>query len=176
MGHGHDARRRHTAAQAGGLERDECARIECTVPCSGSSTLMNGFPFIAVLAELLSAQSPSVPCCNCGVSGRSHDVVCLSAKEMRDHVWHVEPLRLSGLDKGLNLAGTVVVQMRFDGGGKPVCAYAKSGHPIAISSTMDAVRKWTFKPVVLRGVAKDGCGLITIKYRPRDQGSSTKLQ
>lgn len=131
---------------------------------------------IIVLSGLLSGQSHSVPCCNCEALGRSEDVVCLSAKEMRDHVDHVEPLKPSGLDRGLNLAGTVVMEMRFDASGKVACARAKSGNPIALSAAMEAVQKWTFKPVISSGVAKGGCGPITIKYRLRDQGSSTKLQ
>ncbi len=131
---------------------------------------------IAALAGLLSAQSPSVPCCNCEASERSQGMVCLNAKEMHDHVDHMEPLKPSGLDKGLNLAGIVVVEMRFDARGNVACARAKSGHPIAIAAAMVAVQKWTFKPVVSGGVAQGGCGPITIKYRLRDRGSSTKLQ
>jgi len=131
---------------------------------------------MAALAALLSVQSPSVPCCDCEAPERSERVVCLNAKEMRDHVDHVEPLKPSGLDKGLNLAGIVVVEVRFDASGNVACARAKSGHPFAIAAAMAAVQKWTFKPVVSRGVAKGGCGPITIKYRLRERGSSTKLQ
>jgi hypothetical protein len=132
--------------------------------------------FFLVLAELLSAQSGTVPCCNCESSGRAEEVVCLGAKEMRDRVDHLEPLKPSGLDKGLNLSGIVVVEMRFDSAGKITCARGKSGHPMAISAAMTAIKKWTFKPIVSGGVAKGGCGVITIKYRLRDQGSSTALR
>jgi TonB family protein len=132
--------------------------------------------FFVFLAELLSAQSGTVPCCHCEGSGRTDDVVCLDGKGMRDHVDRLEPLKPSGLDKGLNLAGIVVVEVRFDSAGKVDCARAKSGHPIAISAALTAIKKWTFKPIVSGGVANGGCGVITIKYRLRDQGSSTKLQ
>lgn len=139
--------------------------------------MIHRISFIVVLAASPWLQSASVPCCNnCATSGRSDDVVCLSTKEMRDHVDHIEPLKPSGLDKGLNLAGNVVMEVRFDASGKVACAHAKSGHPIAISAAMEAIKKWTFKPVESSGVANSGCGLISIKYRLRDQGSSTKLQ
>lgn len=139
--------------------------------------MIHRISLIVVLVGLLSAQAPSVSCCNnCETSAHAVDLACLNAKEMRDHVDHVEPLKPSVLDKGLNLAGTVVVEVRFDASGKVACARAKSGHPIAISAAMEAVQKWTFKPLVSSGVAKGGCGLIRIKYRLRDQGSSTKLQ
>lgn len=131
---------------------------------------------LVVFAELLSAQSGTVSCCRCEDSERAVDVVCLDAKEMRDHVDHLEPLKPSGLDKGLNLAGIVVLEVRFDSAGKTACARAKSGHPIAISAALTAIRKWTFKPVVSEGVARGGCGAITIKYRLRDRGSSTALR
>ena len=133
--------------------------------------------FIVVLTASFWAQSPPLPCCNsCQTERRSDDLVCLSTNEMRDHVDHLEPLKPSGLDKGLNLAGIVVVEVRFGATGKVACARAKSGHPIAISAAMRAVQKWTFKPVESGGVARGGCGSISIKYRLRDQGSSTKVQ
>jgi hypothetical protein len=124
------------------------------------------------------AQSRSDACCKCegGTLGQSGDVICLTAKEMRGHADHIEPLQPSGLGKGLNLAGTVVVEIRFGPDGKVTCSRAKSGHPIAISAAMGAIPKWTFKPVVSTGASKAGCGRVTIKYKLRDQGSSTELQ
>lgn len=124
------------------------------------------------------AQVGSDACCKCEVrasSGQTGDVICLSAKEMRDHVDHVEPLQPSGLGTGLKLTGTVVVEVRFGPDGKVACARAKSGHPIAISAAMAALPKWTFKPLISKGVPKSGCGRITIKYRLRDHGSTTEL-
>jgi len=138
--------------------------------------MIHRISIILILSGLLSAQSPSVPCCKCQTSGQSKNVVCLDDKEMREHVDHVEPLKPSGLEKGLHLAGIILVEMRFDASGKVACARAKSGHPIAIAAAMEAVRKWTFKPVVSDGTAKGGCGIITIKYRLRDQGSSRELK
>ena len=134
-------------------------------------------PYIVLLtAGLVAAESTSASCCKCEKSGQSDEVICLSNKEMRDQVDHLEPLKPSGLDKDLNLAGIIVVEIRFEPGGEVACARAKSGHPIAISAAMKAVRRWTFKPLVSNGPAKAGCGIITIKYRLRHQGSSTKLQ
>jgi len=131
--------------------------------------------FILLLSAFAAAQVPAVPCCDCNEPERS-DLICLSAKGMRDHVDHIEPLKPSGLGKGLNLSGTVVLEVRFEPNGKVACVRAKSGHPIAISAAMQAVPKWTFKPAESNGVAKSGCGLIRIKYRLRDKGSSTELK
>jgi len=122
-------------------------------------------------------ENAGVPCtCESRGTKRSGDVIRLSPKEMNSHVEHIEPLQPSGLGTGLNLAGTVVIELRFEPDGKVACLRAKSGHPLAISAAVDAVPKWTFKPLLSKGVAKAGCGRITIKYRLRDQGSSTELQ
>lgn len=137
--------------------------------------MMFRISFIVLVSGLIAAQVPTA-CCNCENSARSDDVICLSPKEMRNQVDHIEPLKPSGLGKGLNLAGTVVVEIRFEAGGKVTCVRARSGHPIAISAAIEAVPKWTFKPVVSNGVAKAGCGRITIKYRLRDKGSSTEVR
>jgi Gram-negative bacterial TonB protein C-terminal len=140
---------------------------------------MNRVLVMLVAASVGWPQTGSDSCCKCGsadLSELSTDVICLSAKDMRAHVDHVEPLRPSGLGKDLNIAGTIVVEIRFGSDGKVACARARSGNPIAISAAMEAVPKWTFKPIVLKGATKSGCGRITIKYRLRDQGSSTEIQ
>ena len=93
---------------------------------------------IALLAGSLAAGATSPPCCKCEDPGRSGEVICLNDKEMRDRVDHIEPLKPSGLDKGLKLAGIVVVEIRFEASGKVACVRAESGHPIAISAAMEA--------------------------------------
>ena len=125
------------------------------------------------------AQPRTGSCCECGPSRadleKSGDIVCLSPQEMRSRVDHVEALRPSGLGKDVNISGRVVLEVRFEPGGKVECARATSGHPIAIAAAMEAIRKWTFKPLTSDGAGKSGCGQVTIKYRLRDRGSTTKL-
>lgn len=134
---------------------------------------------LALTAVLGSAQPRTDSCCECGAnrvrSKHPVDIVCLSPQEMRAQVDHIEPLQPSGLGKGLNISGSVVLQVRFEPGGKVACARAKSGHPIAIAAAIEAIRKWTFKPLTSSREGKPGCGRITIKYRLRDHGSTTEL-
>jgi hypothetical protein len=141
--------------------------------------MANAFIMLLLVVYTGGLQTGSDACCKCkspGSAGQSSDVICLSAKEMRKHVDHVESLQPSGLGKGLNLSGILVLEVRFEADGKVACSRAVSGHPIAISAAMEAIPKWIFKPLVRNGVAKAGCGHITIKYRLRDRGSSTELK
>jgi len=129
-----------------------------------------------------SRSEPADSCCNCSqapsvtVQPEGRDTVCLGPREMRRHVRHFEPLRPSGLGKDLNIAGEVVVNVRFASDGKVTCASPESGHPIAVSAAMEALRRWAFKPVMENGVRKGGCGQITIGYRLRDKGSSSEIR
>src|SRR5262245_1914638 len=99
--------------------------------------MKTGFVVLLLAVGAGWAESASDVCCKCADrdgSRQTDDVVCLSAKEIRAHVVHIEPLQPSGLGKGLKLAGTVVVDVRFGPDGKVACARARSGHPIAISA------------------------------------------
>lgn len=140
--------------------------------------MMRVFAILLLISGVGVAQDGDT-CCKCEAhspSEHSGGAICLTDREMRSHVDHIEPLQPSGLGTGLNLSGTVVMEIRLDPNGKVACARAKSGHPIAISAAMQAIPKWTFKPVLSNGVRKAGCGRITIKYSLRDRGSSTELR
>lgn len=118
------------------------------------------------------------PCCKCEKVSNSDSIVCLTAKEMRDQIDHLKPLKPPGMGMtGLNLRGIVRVQILFSSTGKVLCIRLKCGHAIALASAMEAIRQWTFKPVVENGVKKGGCGIVTIRYRLRYPGSClTELQ
>jgi hypothetical protein len=127
-------------------------------------------------AAFVCAQERSIPCCNCDPTSRPADAICLRPDQIRDRVRHIEPLRPSGLDKGLKLVGTLVVEVRIDADGKVECANAIEGNPIAISAAMLALPKWTFKTFVKNGPPRPACGRLKIRYRLSDKASSTKLE
>lgn len=139
--------------------------------------MASSFAVLLLAAVMAWAQSHAESCCACDTSkpDQLDNVVCLSPQEMRAHVDHIEPLRPSGLGKDVNISGTVVLEVRFEAEGKVACARAISGHPIAIAAAMEAIRKWTFKPLTLNRAGKSSCGQITIKYRIRHGASTTKL-
>src|SRR5260370_32970687 len=127
--------------------------------------MIHRISLIVLLAGSVAGRVRSVPCGGCEGAGHSGDVSCMNAKEMRDRVDHIEPLKPSGLDKGLNLAGVVVMEIRFESSGKVVCARAKSGHPIAVSAAMEAVPQLTFKTSASNGGPEAGAAQFEIYYR-----------
>ena len=64
----------------------------------------------------------------------------------------------------------------FDAAGNVSRAQWLCGHPLVIGVALNAVKKWTFKPVVKKGMKRGGCGIVTIKYDFRNRGASTELQ
>ena len=118
------------------------------------------------------------PCFKCEKVSNSDSIVRLTAKEMRDQVDHLKPLKPPGLGMtGLNLRGIVRAQIVFSSTGKVLCVRLKCGHPLAFTSAIKAIPQWTFNPVVENGVKKGGCGIVTIRYRLRYPGSClTELQ
>lgn len=119
---------------------------------------------ILAAVSMLPGVAHGSSCCECGSDRsdkkRPDEVVCLRPEEMSARVDHIEPLRLSGPGKGLNISGNVVLEVRFDLTGKVACARANSGHPIAIAAAMEAIKRWTFRPLTADQSEKSGCGQI----------------
>lgn len=118
-------------------------------------------------------------CSECEKAEHPDAVVCLTAQEMRDHVDHLEPLMRPGMarPRDLHESGIVRLGVRFDPVGSVSRIQIIGGrNPLAISVAVDAVKKWTFKPVVKKGEKRGGCGIVTIKYDFRNGGASTELQ
>ena len=120
------------------------------------------------------------PCCKCENVGPSEEVICLTAKEMRDHVDHLEPLKRPGMadPRKFRVRGIVSLGVWFDPAGNVSRVQLLRGHPLVIGVALNAVKKWTFKPVVKNGVKRGGCGIVTIKFRfrVRDREALTELQ
>jgi hypothetical protein len=110
-------------------------------------------------------------------SPQGSDYIALSPADLRSHVARIVPLPMPDYGNHLMLNGTIEVDLRFDSHGKVTCAQAISGNPFAMTSTMQVIRQWSFKPVLdARGKARGGCGRLLIAYRLSDTESSTSLQ
>lgn len=100
--------------------------------------------------------------------------ICLSDKEMSRHATRVqmEPDRMGNHS---NYRGVAVFQVWFDEKGRVTRAEAISGHPLGISHLMATVSKWRFKPAVVNGVKKKGCGKLRVKFAMRENVPSAEV-
>jgi hypothetical protein len=96
----------------------------------------NSRMFILLLGSLLASgqESSKHPCCACGGINEQVVNICLTSDEIRNRIRHLEPLRLSGVERNVDITGTIVLDVRFGPDGKLDCTTAREGNPIAISA------------------------------------------
>jgi hypothetical protein len=99
--------------------------------------------------------------------------VCLSDVEMSKHAMHVE-MEPDKMGNHSN-RGVAVFQIGFDEKGRVTGADAISGEPLGISDLMAAVSKWKFKPVVVNGMKKRGCGKLSVRLAMRENVPSAEV-
>jgi hypothetical protein len=71
--------------------------------------------------------------------------VRIKASELKKRIIHCDIPILPG---DIDAKGTVIVQVLITPEGKVDCAKAIHGHPIINSAAIEAVKKWTFKPIL----------------------------
>jgi TonB family protein len=64
----------------------------------------------------------------------------------------------------MNVTGTVIVEVMLDETGKVISARAQSGHPLLLSSCVNAARQARFSPTILSGQAVRVLGTITYTF------------
>jgi outer membrane biosynthesis protein TonB len=67
------------------------------------------------------------------------------------------------------LHGTVTVEVCIDQRGEVAAVRAVKGHPLAVSSTIESVRNWSFAPYKRNGEARPAIGRMKVKYDFRAQ-------
>jgi outer membrane biosynthesis protein TonB len=75
----------------------------------------------------------------------------------------------------LRLKGTVVMELAVDDKGEVNCAQIISGHPLIVGAAIDSVRRWRFRPYVMRELRKGFCGKIAINYQASGHGIRYKV-
>jgi hypothetical protein len=116
------------------------------------------------------ADAQTLIACSCEVP----NTVCLSDIEVSEHAVHVE-MAPDLMGHHSNYAGVAVFQIGFDERGRVTGASTISGHPLGISHLIEAASKWRFKPVVVKGVKKKGCGKLSIEFAMRENVPSAKV-
>jgi outer membrane biosynthesis protein TonB len=75
----------------------------------------------------------------------------------------------------LHIKGTVVLALAVDDNGNVICVATISGHPLIISTTIESVRQWKFRPYVVRGPRKGFCGRVAIKYQANEHAMKYRV-
>jgi TonB family protein len=71
-------------------------------------------------------------------------------------------------ERGMRVAGNVVVKITIDENGKIVSARAICGHPLKSSFAVSAVIKWKFQPHRVTGKPKRISGIVTVHFPTED--------
>lgn len=92
---------------------------------------IRSLPLILMIAVGMSAQAASVS---------------VSATDANGHLLqHVEPT-VPPLAKAVKIGGTVKLQINISASGDVVSVKTLSGHPMLVTSAIEAVRKWKYRP------------------------------
>jgi TonB family protein len=80
------------------------------------------------------------------------EFVWLTQRRLMKRVTHCVPAALP-TGGALRLKSTVTVEIRISTEGRVEAARVIQGHPLLHQAVLETVRKWTFKPMIVRGKA-----------------------
>jgi outer membrane biosynthesis protein TonB len=125
--------------------------------------MLRRFLLVFVLAPVLLAATGNSPS-NCCTS----DDQRVSQKQVNVLLDKTEPIQTPCCGQGLHIEGTIVLAIRVDSNGEVTCVKVVSGHPLVIGSTIDSIRRWKFRSLVMNGIKKSFCGRVAIRYAATD--------
>jgi protein TonB len=98
------------------------------------------------------------------VAGLSGEVHRVSPDDAAKHLQKkVEPIYPS--EPNMRVRGNVILQIEISESGDVTIIKAISGHPILLTSAIDAVRKWHYSPFLLNGRPVATTTTVTIPFR-----------
>ena len=83
----------------------------------------------------------------------------MSTPDLRRRLIHCELPRVPG---DINAQGTVLVQILVMSDGTVGCIRIITGHPLLREAAMVALRKWTFRPLIVKGNGVPMLGLVPV--------------
>jgi outer membrane biosynthesis protein TonB len=127
--------------------------------------LQFGFTLALALATApaIAGQQKQVPDC-CPPNAEK-----LSPRQVKSMLLKTEPIQPPALGNQVHIESTVVLAIAVDAGGKVACLQYIAGHPLILQSAIDSVRRWRFRPYVLRGRSKRFCGRIALTIKVDEQ-------
>jgi outer membrane biosynthesis protein TonB len=119
---------------------------------------------VAVTSMLLMAtqEKQKADCCD-------SSTVRLPPSGVKGLLQKIEPIRPPCCAHVLNVQGIAVLEIALDSKGNVTCGRVVSGHPIMISSILDSVSRWKFRPYISRGRPSSFCGRIGLRYQANER-------
>jgi biopolymer transport protein ExbD len=87
----------------------------------------------------------------------------LKESQMRSQAEHIE-MEPDVMGNHVNINGIALMEVEVEKNGRVQCVQALSGHPLAIAHLIAASRNWRFKPYVKKGIARQFCGRLRLKF------------
>jgi TonB family protein len=100
------------------------------------------------------------------------EFVWLTQRRLMKRVTHCVPPALP-TGGTLRLKSAVTVEIRIGADGKVEAARVTQGHPLLHQAVIEAVRNWTFKPMIVRGKARGVVGRMTFVLSTLDGPTKT---
>jgi TonB family protein len=72
-------------------------------------------------------------------------------------------------ERDMQVIGDVTVRITIDENGNLISARAICGHPLKKSFAISAVRKWKFRPNIVRGKARKASGVVVVYFPPEQK-------
>jgi TonB family protein len=99
----------------------------------------------------------------------------LTQSQVKALVKKTEPIHAPCCADMLHISGTVVLAISVDPQGNVVCVQMVSGHPLIIGVAIDSVRRWRFEPYTSKGVRKNFCGQLAVRFRANEHAVKYKI-
>jgi TonB family protein len=96
------------------------------------------------------------------------EYVWLTQRRLMKRVTHCVPPALP-TGGTLRLKSTVTVEIKIGADGKVEAARVTQGHPMLYQAVIEAVTKWTFKPMIVRGKANGFAGRLKFSLSTLDR-------
>jgi outer membrane biosynthesis protein TonB len=109
-------------------------------------------------ASLLANQEKSVAKCCTSEADR------LSPQRIKALLDKTKPIHSPCCADMLRIRGTIVLSIAVGTDGEVTCVAYVSGHPTIIGVAIDSVRQWRFRPHAVKGLKKNFCGRVALRY------------
>jgi hypothetical protein len=113
------------------------------------------------VASLLATQGKPISAVGkCCVS----DANSLSSRQFKALLEKTEPIQSPCCAKMLHIKGTMVLSVAVGIDGEVTCVTYVSGHVLLIGVIIDSVKQWRFRIYVAKGLKKNFCGRLTLRF------------